>query len=384
MRYNKYHGIILTSMLALVLPAKAQVSVEATIDSLSILLGEQTRIHLEVTCGVDQQVVMPALHDSLPSTVIDVGPFEQIRDSLSCDIEIVGSVKTDTAMINEGKRMTISQDYQITSFNPGLYQIAPFEVIVDSISYYTSEIALKVVIYDEVLPKNNFIDDEYKYSFFGIKNIRKAPVLFSEIKPLLYALGIIALLVLLFLYLFKHYRTNSPILQRITLEPVLPAHIKAQNALEEIREEKGWAQENSKKYYTDLTDALRQYIQNRFGINATEMTTAEVLARIDSIADENQKKEIQDLLTTADFVKFAKFQPLQNEKMLHYDVVTEYVEATKEEQDESEEPKIEYIVVKKGLSPTAKGIMLASIILIGIAALALFGWMIYFILNLFI
>lgn len=371
-------------MLALVLPAKAQVSVEATIDSLSILLGEQTRIHLEVTCGVDQQVVMPALHDSLPSTVIDVGPFEQIRDSLSCDIEIVGSVKTDTAMINEGKRMTISQDYQITSFNPGLYQMAPFEVIVDSISYYTSEIALKVVIYDEVLPKNNFIDDEYKYSFFGIKNIRKAPVLFSEIKPLLYALGIIALLVLLFLYLFKHYRTNSPILQRITLEPVLPAHIKAQNALEEIREEKGWAQENSKKYYTDLTDVLRQYIQNRFGINATEMTTAEVLARIDSIADENQKKEIQDLLTTADFVKFAKFQPLQNEKMLHYDVVTEYVEATKEEQDESEEPKIEYIVVKKGLSPTAKGIMLASIILIGIAALALFGWMIYFILNLFI
>ena len=114
------------------------------------------------------------------------------------------------------------------------------------------------------------------------------------------------------------------------------------------------------------------------------MTTAEVLARIDSIADENQKKEIQDLLTTADFVKFAKFQPLQNEKMLHYDVVTEYVEAIKEEQDESEEPKIEYIVVKKGLSPTAKGIMLASIILIGIAALALFGWMIYFILNLFI
>ena len=177
-------------MLALVLPAKAQVSVEATIDSLSILLGEQTRIHLEVTCGVDQQVVMPALHDSLPSTVIDVGPFEQIRDSLSCDIEIVGSVKTDTAMINEGKRMTISQDYQITSFNPGLYQIAPFEVIVDSISYYTSEIALKVVIYDEVLPKNNFIDDDYKYSFFGIKNIRKAPVLFSEIKPLLYALAL--------------------------------------------------------------------------------------------------------------------------------------------------------------------------------------------------
>lgn len=377
-------GLILIVLSILAMPARAQVTVEATIDSLSILLGEQTRVHLEVTCEAEQDVIMPIFQDSLPSTVADVGPFSQIRDSLSCDIEIIGEVKTDTTFLNGGKRKTISQDYQITSFNPGFYQIAGFEVLVDSVSYFTPDIALKVIIYEEVLPKNNFIDDEYKYSFFGIKDIRKAPVLFSEIKPTLYALGIIAQLVLLFLYLLKHYRTNSPILQRVTLEPVLPAHIKAQKALEEIREEKGWAQENSKKYYTELTDALRLYIQNRFGVNATEMTTEEVLTHLSKISDEKQLEEIRDLLTTADFAKFAKFHPLQNEKLLHFDVVTQYVDSTKEEQDESEEPKIEYIVVKKGLSPTAKAIMLGSIIVVAIAAVALLCWIVYFVINLFI
>ena len=384
MNHNKANKLFVAVLLLLAKPAIAQVTTQATIDSLSILLGEQTRVHFEVTCGVEQNVIMPSLHDSLPATVADVGPFSQIRDSLSCDIEIVGIVKTDTTMLNDGKRMTLSQDYQITSFNPGFYQIAGFEVVVDSISYYTPDIALKVVIYEEVLPKDNFIDDEYKYSFFGIKNIWKVPVLFGEVKPALYALAVVAVLLLVFLYLLKHYRTNSPILQRVTLEPVLPAHIKAQKALDAIREEKGWAHENSKKYYTELTDALRLYIQNRFGINATEMTTDEVLTHLLEITDKNQLEEIRDLLTTADFVKFAKFHPLQNEKMLHYDVVSQYVDATKEAENESEEPKVEYIVVKKGLSKTAKAVMLGVIVAVAIAAVALLCWIVFFVINLFV
>lgn len=375
---------ILSLLIVSLLPVRAQVTVEASIDSLAILLGDQTHMHLEVTCNATDKVMLPLLQDSLPCTLLDAGPFDQIRDSLSCDIEIVGGVKTDTIRLNDGRRVQYTQDYVITSFNPGLYQIDGLKVLIDTVEYASDDMALKVVIYDEVLPKDNKIDDEYTYSIFNIKNIRRVPLLFSEVAPVLVALVILVILVLLFLYLLRHYRTNSPILQRITLEPILPAHIKAQNALEAIREEKGWTKEDSKEYYTDLTDALRQYIQNRFGVNATEMTTSQVLEHLAGIADDEQMEEIRELLTTSDFVKFAKFHPLQNEKMQHFDVVSAYVDATKVEQDENEEPKIEYVVVKKGLSPTAKGIMLGALIVFGLATIAIYVWMILFSVNLFI
>jgi hypothetical protein len=374
---------ILSLLIIGLLPLSAQVTVKASIDSLSILLGDQTHMRLEVTCNASQQVTLPLLQDSLPCTLLDAGPFDQIRDSLSCDIEIVGDVKTDTIHLNDGRRVQYTQDFVITSFNPGLYQIDGLKVMIDSIEYTSEDMALKVVIYDEVLPKDNKIDDEYTYTIFNIKNIRRMPLLFSEVVPVLVALAILIVLVLLFLYILHHYRTNSPILQRITLEPILPAHIKAQNLLAVIREEKGWAKEDSKEYYTELTDALRQYIQNRFGVNATEMTTSQVLDHLTGIADDEQVEEIRELLITSDFAKFAKYHPMQNEKMQHFDVVSEYVDATKVEQDESEEPKIEYVVVKKGLSPTSKGIMLGTLILFGIVAIAVYVWMILYSVNLF-
>lgn len=372
------------SLLAIsLLPLSAQVMVEAKIDSLAILLGDQTHMHLEVTCDASQQVTLPLLQDSLPCTLLDAGQFDQIRDSLSCDIEIVGDVKTDTVRLNNGKRVQYKQDYVLTSFNPGLYQIDGLKVKIDTTEYASDDMALKVVIYEEVLPKDNKIDDEYTYSIFNIKDIRRMPLLFKEVTPVLIALAILVVLVLAFLYLLRHYRTNSPILQRVTLEPILPAHVKAQNALDVIRDEKGWAKEDSKAYYTELTDALRQYIQNRFGVNATEMTTSQVMEHLVGLANDDQMAEIRELLTTSDFVKFAKFHPLQNEKMQHFDVVSSYVDATKVEQDETEEPKIEYVVVKKGLSPTAKGVMLGALILFGVAAIALYVWMILFGVNLF-
>ena len=374
---------ILSLLVVSLLPLSAQVMVEAKIDSLAILLGDQTHMHLEVTCDASQQVTLPMLRDSLPCTLLDAGQFEQIRDSLSTDIEILGDVKTDTVLLNNGKRVQYTQDYVLTSFNPGLYQIDGLKVMIDTTEYASDDMALKVVIYEEVLPKDNKIDDEYTYSIFNIKDIRRMPLLFKEVYPELIGLAILAVIVLAFLYLLRHYRTNSPILQRVTLEPVLPAHIKAQNALDAIRDEKGWMKEDSKAYYTDLTDALRQYIQNRFGVNATEMTTSQVMEHLVELADEDQMAEIRELLTTSDFVKFAKFHPLQNEKMQHFDVVSSYVDATKIEQDETEEPIIEYVVVKKGLSPTAKGIMLGTLILFSIAEVAVLVWMILFGVNLF-
>lgn len=377
---------ILLAVLALsprVAAAQGNVKVEATIDSLAIIMGDQTCIHLDVTCDAAKNVKMPDIVDSLKYTIEDV-MMPQIRDSLSCDIEVVSKSAIDTTYLNDGKRMTLHQDYTITSFNPGLYHLDSFEVMVDTDVYCSNTLALKVWMADDIIPENNSINDEYLYSFCGIKDIRKAPLLFREVKPLLYVLIGLVLVVLLFIYLLRHYIKNQPILRRVTLEPKIPAHIKAGNALDTIKDNKGWTKDDAKAYYTDLTDALRSYIQNRFGINATEMTSSEVMEHITEIVDKEQYEEIRNLLSTSDFAKFAKFQPYENEKVHHYDVVSDFVEKTKPEEVEGQEQVIEYVEVVKGMSMSSKRWLLAGIILAGLIGLLILAWMITFVIFLFI
>lgn len=352
---------------------QSDIKVEATIDSLNLLIGEQTAIHLNVTCDRNQVVTMPEISDTL-SFILEEALMPQIRDSLSADIEVVEKSVVDTTLLNDGKRMTLHQDIIITSFNPGLYHINSFEVMSDSNVYCSNTLALKVWMFEEVIPENNTIDDKYLYTFCGIKGIRKAPLLFSEVKLLLLMLIGVVVLVLLFLYLLRHYIKNQPILRRVTLEPKIPAHIRAGQSLEEIHEKKGWMKEDAKEYYTELTDALRIYIQNRFGINATEMTSSEVMEKLQAIVTPEQYDELQNLMTTSDFAKFAKFKPYENEKMHHYGVVTEFVDMTKPEEVEGQEQVIEYIEVVKGMSITQKRWLLAGLIVVGIVGIFLLAW----------
>lgn len=63
--------------------------------------------------------------------------------------------------------------------------------------------------------------------------------------------------------------------------------------------------------YPLVADSLRQYLQQRFGIDAVEMTTGEidsVLSETDLLA-RRQISGLQQLLEQADLVKFARFQP---------------------------------------------------------------------------
>ena len=45
--------------------ARAQVSVEATIDSLQLLIGEQTKVRLQVSMDANQKLRLPVVADTL-------------------------------------------------------------------------------------------------------------------------------------------------------------------------------------------------------------------------------------------------------------------------------------------------------------------------------
>jgi len=78
-----------------------------------------------------------------------------------------------------------------------------------------------------------------------------------------------------------------------------------------------WQRGQEKEYYTRLTDVVRTYIDERFLINAMEMTTDEILMHIRSINDVDLVLgHLKQLLTYADYVKFAKYHPLPEENEL--------------------------------------------------------------------
>src|SRR3712207_7157954 len=81
--------------------ARAQsVTVEAKIDSLQILIGEQTKIQLQVAMDAKQQASFPAYVDTIVNKV-----------------EIIEAAKLDTQYLNDRQRMLITQEYTITSLD---------------------------------------------------------------------------------------------------------------------------------------------------------------------------------------------------------------------------------------------------------------------------
>lgn len=93
----------------------------------------------------------------------------------------------------------------------------------------------------------------------------------------------------------------------------------------------------TRTYYTMLTDTLRQYIYERFGFNAMEMTTTEILQHLQQSGDRQMMDELRELFVTADLVKFAKYSTLLNENDMNLVNAVNFIEKTKVEGQPTEE-----------------------------------------------
>ena len=110
-----------------------------------------------------------------------------------------------------------------------------------------------------------------------------------------------------------------------------PAHIIAFRQLKQLKEDKLWEKGNIKGYYTRLTEIVRQYLENRFKIFSMELTTVETLAELKKTGfreDETYRK-LRTVLTGADLVKFAKFNPEPSENELQFNYTWDFVDTTK-------------------------------------------------------
>ena len=278
-------------------------------------------LHLTVTADQDRpvQVVIP-------------------NDTLMAGVEVLNLSKPDSTMI-ENNRMVIKQDVLITSFDSSLYLLPPLKVIDGTDTVYSNQVALKV----STLPVNVENPEE----FFDIKQVWKPPFVLADYYPIIIGILLVLLLAALAWYIWKRMRERKSLIPFKKEEPKLPPHEQALKELDAIKQQKLWQQGRSKEYYTLITETLRRYMVDRFGINAMEMTSDEILALIKQTTEaQSVYDNLRQILSLADFVKFAKMNPLPDENDLSLMNAYLFVNQTKvvelpKPEDESTEKKEE-------------------------------------------
>ena len=183
--------------------------------------------------------------------------------------------------------------------------------------------------------------DTAAFVLHDIKEQMRYPLTFRELLPWIAALWLLAVLVILAVCLVQLRKRREDGGTAVSRDP---AYIVALRELDKWRGDRFWAPDKQKAYYSGITDALKTYIEDRFGVDAPEMTTAELFAALQDAKDlpEDLRKELQEVFECADFVKFAKHTASDEENARALPTAVRFVTSTyqtvlEEEQKSSDE-----------------------------------------------
>jgi hypothetical protein len=317
MKLKKHILFIFTILTSFVV--KSQVEVHAVLDSNSIRIGAQTKLDIYLKYDAKAQ----------KNTSIT---WPEIEDTLKKGIEVVNVTKIDTTIPDKNQPNIIQQHLQltVTSFDSGVYYIVPFKFILNndtanSILTEPLHLIVKTITTDTSLTKVKDIKAPYDEPFD-----------WKWYLPEIYiGLAIIAAIIILIVVL-KKLKKNKP---EIVIEekPKVPAHITALEELEKIKVEAVWKENKTKEYYTSIADTIRLYIEERFKINALELTSDEIIKIFKSqVVDTESKSKLNQILTLSDFVKFAKQIPIEAEHTLTLNNAFDFVRGTMREEEKEE------------------------------------------------
>ena len=343
-------SIILT---ASVLASSAQVSVEAVIDSIQIFVGQQAHVTLTATAKENAKVEFPQFK-----------PMEYITPG----VEVLDRQELEQQPQDNGF-VSRSMVYTMTSFDDTLYYIPPMTVKIDGKPYKSKSLALKVLTIE--------VDTLHAEQFFGPKDVQDNPFQWSDWSLPFWLSVLMLVLLAVAYYLYLRLRDNKPIISHIRIVKRLLPHQKAMKEIEQIKADKMVSSENSKEYYTKLTDTLRKYIEERYGFNAMEMTSSEIIEKLMASQDQKALDELRQLFTTADLVKFAKYSTLINENDANLVNAIDFINQTKLENVPVEETVKPQLSEEDQRSQKMRRVLKYFITAIGVVSLVIFGYVVY-------
>ena len=336
--------IISTYLILSVLLVLAQSGVQAKIDPIEMLIGEQARVTLSIEAGENANVEWPKL---------------QPRQMLVPGVEVIGTQHPDA------HTMLIT----LTSFDGSLYHLPAFTVKVDGKELKSADLALKVVEVE--------VDTTQLNKMFPPKDVQDNPFAWSDWSLSFWLSVLLLLLVALTYYLYVRLRAGKPIITHIKIVKRLLPHQKAMKEIEQIKADKMVASENQKEYYTKLTDTLRRYIEERYGFSAMEMTSTEIIERLMASGDKQSLDELSQLFMTADLVKFAKYSTMINENDQNLVNAIDFINQTKLENQPTEETIKPQLSAEDQRSQKERRLLKLFIAGLAVVGIVLFCYIIY-------
>ncbi len=335
-------------ILSFVCVANAQVNVSMHLHGADILIGQQTELEAKVTASTGQPVFFP----------------EYQHGYLTASIEVLERSMIDAVI--EEKRVHYSRRYTITAFDSALYFLPQMTFEVDGKEYSTSnDIGLKVstvpidtLTLDQPRPLKGVINVVYEYNWWY------------------FAAGC-ALLFMVFLifYVDKKLTHLKPLKRRrVIIPPPLPHKVAIKEMAALSHKEFAADEAAHQAYYDRLTDILRTYIEARFGINAREMTSDEIISALLAVCDQEAYDEMRRLFLTADLVKFAKHRASLDEDSQNLLKAVDFVQHTKIENPEAERPRVEELLLSDKKQLAYKRALQAVLLFLIIFTLAFSAW----------
>ncbi|HAT75727.1 MAG TPA: hypothetical protein DCS19_02520 [Flavobacterium sp.] len=219
-------------------------------------------------------------------------------------LEVIQSYPIDT--IKKEDRYELVKKYGLTQFDSGRFMIPSVKILINKKTFLSDSIQVEVVnvqvdtlkqkMYDikDIVPANEGIGDWWKYLLI-----------------LLLIAGIGA-----FIYWYIKKRQTKKIEEDIYKTPIE----KATSLLNNLEKKELWQQGKVKDYYSELTDIVRNYIEEAIEIPAMESTTSELIEGLKLASKKKKMKLSQEtidnlfvVLKQADLVKFAKSKPMDFE-----------------------------------------------------------------------
>lgn len=285
--------------------------IKAVIDSTHIFIGHQTQIHVEVAANKNQRLQIPVATDTLMNGV-----------------EVLSVSKIDTADLGND-RIRLSYHYLITSFDAALYSLPPFKAIAGADTAYSETLALNVL----TVPL-----DTTSQQFYDIKGVVQPKFVLADYLPqILWTILVLGILALIIYIVYRRMNNRAIIPSLKKDEPYIPPHERAIMGLDKVKAQKLWQTGKVKEYHSDISDILRRYIDEQFDVPAPEMISGEILDELQRHCDTDAYDNLKQILILADFVKFAKYNPLSDENELSLRNAYLFVNHTKKEETPAQE-----------------------------------------------
>jgi hypothetical protein len=281
----------------------SQAQVSSSIDTTQIRVGEEIIYSIQVEADSTALVLFPEGQSFNP-------------------LEVIESYDIDTTRLQD--KIRLIKKYGLTQFDSGSYTLPSQRIVINNKPFNTDSVNVEVA---------NVVVDTTKQKMFHIKPAFEVEEPGFDFEKLLYWIIPILLIIGVAAFLFFRRRKRK----KAESAKQLPPYEEAIEALKELDHSHFLENDNSKRYYSSLTEILKRYIGREVDDAALESTSNELIERLilhkdagNFDFDAETINKIDNILKRADLIKFAKMKEQEGQAKVDRTVVEDIINETKE------------------------------------------------------